>query len=208
MASEHPTRQAVLFAATQAAQHETGLSLDDLSAAIAARYCERVPAEHRSLSLTAEPEGNSAEAYYQWKSRTHRRIERYLREDVNLPVELEEAWLDALPEPHRSTAISQLCHRVGILPVAIPELDQNTAATLSEVMREGSEAMSAASPMVADGRLDDDDKPHAAKAYLEAIEAAASYLRWAKKLEDRFPDEIQPGESPACVMPFPTGDTG
>lgn len=203
-APEHPTRQAVLFAASHAAMHETGLSMDNLAANIAARYCARVPHEHRALNLTAEPSEPGAEAYYQWKDRTRRRIERYLNSDVNLPVELEEAWLDALPEPHRSTAISHLCHRIGILPVAIPEMDEHTAATLSEVMREGSEAVAAASPMVEDGRLGENDRPHAGKAYREAVEAAASYLRWAQRLETAFPEEVcGRGESPEGVVQFP-----
>ncbi|HKJ89243.1 MAG TPA: hypothetical protein VKA48_12140 [Gammaproteobacteria bacterium] len=201
--SRHPTRQDVVFAATHAVMHELGWSLADLAESIAVIYCDQVPEEHRDLKLTAEPKGQGVDAYYHWKESTRRQVERLLNGSVRMPVELEEAWIDALPSPYRERVIGQLAARLGYLAVAIPEDSDCTVESLGEVLKEHSEAVQASAPMVADGQITEDDRIHAGEAYREHLEAAASHLGHAKLIERKFPEEVCGG-----VVRFPAKKAG
>lgn len=203
---EHPTRQAVLYAATHAAMHETGLSLADLSESIAVVYCGRVPPEHRGISLQDSPRGDDADAYFRWKDSTRRQIERFLSDAVRLPVELEEAWIQALPSPYRERAVHQLTHRLGYLPVAIPDHSQCTVEQISQILAEHAEAVQTSAPMVGDGQLDDADRPHAGDSYREHLEAAAAHLGLAFRIRERFPEETRDADT--GVLDFPGQKAG
>lgn len=204
-APDHPTRQSILFAQTQAACYETGLHLPDFAERVARRYNANVAPEHRNLHLPAEPEGDSADAYFHWKDALRRRIERYLNGAVNLPVELEKAWLEALPSPYRERAIFHLFYDLGMLPVRLPNPDECTAQNLSRVLTEHAEALSASAPIVENGRIDEADRPHAANSYKEHLEAAAAHLNWAMRLQHHFPEETGQPNGPQ-VVGFPGHD--
>jgi len=201
--SRHPTRQDVIFGATHAVMHELGWSLADLAESIATHYCAQVPEQHRGLTLTAEPQEPGSDAYYNWKESTRRQLERLLNGSVRMPVELEEAWIDALPSPYRERVIGQLAARLGYLAVAIPEESDCTVESLGEVLREHSEAVQASAPMVADGQITEDDRIYAGDAHREHLEAAASHLSHARLIERKFPEEVCGG-----VVRFPAKKAG
>lgn len=76
-----------------------------------------------------------------------KRISRLVHTPVNekpqsIPSELEEALVEALPEPERSDVRAALCERYGIIPVLESEVGgNNRLADLGSFVRESGEAI-------------------------------------------------------------------
>lgn len=186
-ARHYPTRQSVILSYTDQQIRATGQSWEEFSERLTENYLRLVPEASRSLSFRELANDLSVLEYRQRKSGNAKLVERYHREQVNFPAELEEAWVATLQEPFRRACVFALCLRYGVLPISIPECA--AISSIAKVMNEDADAMQASSPIVADNRIDEADRPYAAKAYQEHMEAAAAHLGWARQLKEQFPDE-------------------
>lgn len=195
----HPTRQAVLIAHTEAVIHETGAERTDLALAIARQYHAQVPREHQSLNLELEPQQDDVDAYVRWVERTRKAVERLMTGAVRLPVEIEDAWVAALPQPYRSRCIQALVERMDHLAVEIPDEGASTA-DLGRVMKEAGEEVHAAGEVFADGRIDERDIPYLPDAERRCRESAAASLALATRLRGEY--ERLTGDTPDGGAPI------
>lgn len=169
----HPTRQAVLIDHLQRMLNETGRSLADFSEHLAQAYEELVPEAHRALGLCAQPAEEGCEAYFRWKQALEKAVHRFVDGSVRIPVELEEAWLAALPGPYRGRCRHDLCVRMGVLPVEIPA-EETSAQDIGDLLEAAGAEATAAAPVFADGRMSEADAEHL-PALIQANEISAAH---------------------------------
>lgn len=92
-------------------------------------------------------------------------VRRFVSGEVRMPVDLEEALVDALPAAVRERCIRALSARRGMLPVAMPTPDGiEQTRRVAELMHSAADAVAAIAPMLADGAIDAADRPYAAAA--------------------------------------------
>ena len=113
-------------------------------------------------------------------------IMRILNRAVKFPADLEEAMVQSLPKSRKSKLLSELVGRYGLLPVAIPDVGsvESSMASISQLLIEAGEVVSALGPVVADGVVDDKDAPHVAEAVKEIDDVLAQLLSWRVKLKN------------------------
>lgn len=191
-APRHPTRQAVLVAHTEAVIHEMGVERTEIACEIAREYHDRVAADHRSLPLEPEPQINDVDAYLRWFERTRKTIERMMTGATRLPVEIEDAWVAALPDPYRARCIQALTERMGHLAVELSD-ESASVGHLGRVLKEAGEEHVAAAAVYADGRVDENDLQALLDAEREARESAAASLAHADKMRRAYEELSQCG---------------
>lgn len=159
-------RQHVLVRAYRDAHEETGLAESKFSEDLARAYLASVPEEMRRIDLPDPDDMDiSANAYRARMDKLRKRIEAYLSGQWHMPVELEEAWIAALPDRYAQRCKRQLVRRMGF--VGVPIQDGGEAATCdlsaaNEVISNASEAVQKiTTKMLADGVIDEHDQDHA-----------------------------------------------
>lgn len=177
----HPTRQACLAEHTHRYLKRTGASIGQFVEALAAAYERLVPVGHRISGIVADYDPNDATGYVDWHNRLRKRVERWLSGDTHAQIDVEDVWLEALPEPYRTRCIHDLSDRWGVLPVARPD-GRPPPVHLGDATRETGEAVSASGAILADGRITRDDLPQLDDAIREADEAAAQWHSFAQYL--------------------------
>ncbi|MCG7868210.1 MAG: hypothetical protein JAY74_17825 [Candidatus Thiodiazotropha taylori] len=87
-------------------------------------------------------------------------VMRRLRGEIKFESDIEEAIIEALPEPERLVLYRMLFARVGLLAVKIPAVTtQGAAQDLGRFAREFAEAVEAVGDLLADGVIDANDSP-------------------------------------------------
>jgi hypothetical protein len=131
------------------------------------------------------------------KDRAHNRqiVERWIRGVVvKFPAELEEPWVLALPERYRHQALRELAARYGLL--AAPASDPSHAlATFGETTQRFGKFIAAMSPIVADGVIDEKDRPYLKEALEMIASVQADLASLGQQMAKALPDE--PSRSPA-----------
>lgn len=127
------------------------------------------------------------------KDRAHNRqiVDRWLRGKVEeFPAEFEEPWVMALPEPARERALLALFDRYDRLPAKKLAPDQGLSS-FSDMLAHAARVTDAMAPIVADGRIDEGDRPHL-KPALEAVShLMASLAGMQAQLAAALPDEAR-----------------
>lgn len=181
----HDTRAAVVFRHTWAALRSSALCERKLAARIAEAYIARVPLADRVVAFHA---GTTTDDLLRAEKANAQLFGRFLRGVVKLPADLEEAWVQALPEPHREECARELVRRYGFLPARAPTSGAGPVATLGVLLREFGETVGALEPIVADGRVDGADAPHLKRALKELNDLQAALVSFQAQLTDALPD--------------------
>jgi hypothetical protein len=156
---------------------------------VADLYIERTPLHARVVEFHS-----SRDPYADAKANTQI-VKRMLDGRVRMPVDLEEAFILALPEPYRQHVLAELGERLGLLAAARPA---TTAAgqrqQVGTLVQHMGDTMQRLAPMLDDGKFDAGDAVHAAGALreLEALQAHAVTLRSAI---ERYVLGRSPGEA-------------
>lgn len=191
----HVTRVDVLIFHLQRATAETRYSLDDFATAFAAAYHRQVPEHARSLDLTPPVEQGSYADYAKAVGRLRKRVQRYIDGGLHLPTELEEAWVEALPDDYASACRATLARRYGFLAAVAPDVAACTdGEAVGRVMTQTGHVLSGLSAALADGCIDAADlqrDPHLmdrirdAQAALESVAARVAAVRSESVVVDR-----------------------
>ena len=107
---------------------------------------------------------------------------RYLDGVVKtLPSDLEDAWVMSLPEPYRSNCERALGRRRGILPIRMDAIETSADTVgVGQLMKDFGDLCAAVSPAVADGVIDEKDRPHGQKIINETDDLVISALTFRK----------------------------
>lgn len=156
-----PKRQTVIYAFTEQMLRDTGSNRRSFAMAVADLYLQRVAEDDREVPFRITRGGDSDAD----KKHNGQILGRYLDGVVKtLPANLEEAWVMSLPEPYLSNCERELARRRGLLPIRIDAIDTAAdTAGFGQLCREFGDLCAAISPAVADGVIDERDRPHAQK---------------------------------------------
>ncbi len=181
-AAQFKTRNDVLihFALEQKAQR--GISEQKFTDRLVEEYCRRVPDGYRKAPLLAVPVDGAVDEFFAAQKSNLKAVQRYLRKEVRIPLEVEEAWAASLDEPFRSQCVFDLCARHNVLPVLLH--GETDIQRLSELMHEEAEAIQAMAPIMADGKISQSDAEYAPEAIRRLQHLMSSCAGLIRKLED------------------------
>lgn len=96
----------------------TGLSIKSLADVVAAEYMARTAQFDRVIEFHVGTTAASTERALKLNGQI---VSRYMDETVKtFPADLEEAWVAALPQPHRDELVAELAGRYGLLAARRP----------------------------------------------------------------------------------------
>lgn len=154
MRREHhflPLRSAVVFAHSRRMLDSTAMCVRKFSTAIAEQYMALVAPDLRTVPFRW---GVSLDELIKAEKHNAQIVGRYMDGTVKvLPVDLEDAWLLALPEPFRSDCERELAGRRGRMSFEIPSLDASEADAIAPVLTEAGELFGKWGRAMADSSL-------------------------------------------------------
>lgn len=140
----------------------SGASESDFAGRVADIYVCRVPESARTVSLKVPSAKASVDDFYKVKATNAKLVSRWIRGDVHLPADAEEAMVSAMDLPWRDGCVFDLCSRHHVLPVLLHE--ETDIERLADLMSEVAEAIQGMAPILADGVIDQADAPFAEEA--------------------------------------------
>jgi hypothetical protein len=139
------------------------LCVRKFASSVAALYMSRT-AEHERV-VQFDLESGSIDAACRAEVRNAKKVQHLLDCEVRFPADLEEAWVDALPEPHKKDLIRELAARYGLIGARAPaRSSMHAIADLASVLRDAGEISTALAPAFANGTLDASDVPYLVQA--------------------------------------------
>ena len=166
------TRSKLIMERTRTAIHNSALDVNAFGLRVAEKYLATVPVLDRVTKFVAV-DGN-VNAMARAKVRNGEQAMRYIKGDIKFPCDLEEAWIDALPDPWRRDLIRELAQRVGLLGARNTDLSPaEHLASLADVLADSGRTAQALAPIFADGRVTREDAPHCQRALVEIARAIA-----------------------------------
>jgi len=164
-------RSQVVFRHTAAALRCSGLTMQVLATAIADRYQEMVAPGERIVEFHV---GTTADSIVRAHKANLQLVTRFLAGTVKLPADLEEAWVQALPEPHRADCERELAQRYGFLGARTPEHSgQACALGTAMVSIEFGQLLQHIAGVMADGTVTASDLDNLNRAMKEADDLVA-----------------------------------
>ncbi len=117
----------------------------------------------------------------------HKRIQRIVHTPhgehaLFIPSELEEALVNSLPEPERSTCARVLCERYGFIPMEPPE-PSNRLADLGSFVKETGEAIHKLSEVLADNELSESELAQAHETRSELMDVVSTAMCLIRQLD-------------------------
>lgn len=109
-----PTRTAVLVLHAEMYRRRHGISHECWCERLDRAYCEMVPADHRAVNAPDLQSETEASPYAKKLRSWDQQVRRMADGEVRMPVDLEEAWCEALEEPYRTDCKRELARRMGM----------------------------------------------------------------------------------------------
>ncbi|MEF3081893.1 hypothetical protein V3391_06660 [Luteimonas sp. SMYT11W] len=159
------TRAAVIFDFTTQAIRNSRHTDASFAAEVAERYMDLVAPHERTTQFHV---GTDAESLVKAGQRNAKLVERFRDGTTKLPADLEEAWVEALPEPYRMDCMRALARRYGFIGARVPE--DSTAAQMlctGRVAVEFGQAMQAMAELIALNPEDPSNLPRVERALKE-----------------------------------------
>lgn len=180
-----PPRQTVIYRHTRQMLDETGMNANTFAMHVAERYLQLVAPDVRNVPFRMG-EGDDLIAAMKANGQT---LRRYMDGTVKvLPADLEDAWVMALPVQYRQACERDLAQRRGLLSVAVPTGDGAKVFGLGELTTEFAELLQALSPALADGRICEQDLPHARRILSESDDLISQVLALRRQITALLPE--------------------
>jgi hypothetical protein len=157
---------------------ETSLRPKAFAALVVDAYHARVAPEDRTVNFQID--GDPEKVAIANKQLMNRFRAQYEDNSLRFPLDLQEAWVAALPEPYRGQCRAELARRDGLLCVPLPDLAGETdLESVGNVTRDFARSLTSISPTLDDQVIDEHDLPHipAVIAALDSLIGSATSLR-------------------------------
>lgn len=170
------TRSEVIFRHTRRQLHDLRLSMATFGQRVVEKYHELVPWEVRCVEFRTVGDAHAAMTINAQK------LHRYMELEVNarMPVDLEEAWVEALAEPYHTECVRDLARRYGLLDVPLPApVSRGDVQSVVKLTKEFAEALAAVAPILEDGRITPNERAlvPGALLHIDALIGAAHGIR-------------------------------
>lgn len=121
-------------------------------------------------------------------------VRRFLEGNPRMPVDIEEALVEALPASRRDALLTELAARYGLLPAQIPQPGPvGEAGSIAGLMKQTGEVIEAMAPMLEDGVIDNRDLPFAKHALAQINEAMAELMSLQARVVEILPEDFDDG---------------
>jgi len=157
----HPyvSRAQLIMDRTRTALRKSGLNVRKFADAFAQHVVETIPAPERVRDFYVA--SGSLDSALRAEKLNAQIVNRYMTAEVPFPADFEELWIDCLPEPHRAALVSELAARYGLLGAKIADAPQaNRLSRLADVLTDAGDTVRTLGPILADGKIGDDDAPN------------------------------------------------
>jgi hypothetical protein len=135
-----------------------GLPLCKFAARVVDAYHARVPQHDRETKFHVATTNGTDEIFKVEKANAQI-IQRFKDGTVKFPLDLIEAWCDALPAPLDLECRRALARRMNLLGATIPTEGDSATNGVADMAIEFGQTMQALAPLMADGRIDANDDP-------------------------------------------------
>jgi len=147
-----PTRSKLIARRTEQAIAVSGLNVLKFASRVAEKFIAKVPQFQRCVQFY-EP-GATLESALHAELSNGKLVDRFLKGIVKFPADLEECWVDSLPEPHRSDLVRELAWRYGLLGAKLPDAAHHEhIARLADVLADAGRTAVALAPLFEKGQL-------------------------------------------------------
>jgi len=183
-----PKRQTVIYGFTEQMLRDTGSNRRSFAMAVADQYLSMYAQDDREvpfrITLGGEGDGDAD------KKHNGQILGRYLDGVVKtLPADLEDAWVMSLPEPYRSNCERELCRRRGVLPIRLDALEASAQTVgIGQMMSDFGDLVSAMTPAMADGVIDEKDRPYVRRIVKETDDMVIGLLTFRKSVVAACPE--------------------
>lgn len=184
-------RSQVIFRHTDAALRSTGMTLQRFATAVSDMYQSRVAELDRIVDFHL---GTTTDQIVKAEKANLQLVTRFLRGVVKLPADLEEAWVEALPEPNRTDCARELARRYGFIGAREPQ-SATAAQTLNAagVTIELGHLLQELAQVLSDHKVSASDLPALLRARKEAGDATAELASLSTTLDDEIKRLTPPG---------------
>lgn len=181
-----PPRQTVIYGYTRRMLDETSMNAQSFAMGVAEIYLLATAPDVRHVPFMLNDDlGHSMKSNAQT-------LRRYMDGTVKfLPTDLEDAWVQALPEPYRSNCERDLARRRGLLTIKIPagvQLASNVSKHTAALMKEFSELVGALAPAMREGCFTPDHIANAKRILNESDDVISAVLSIRAAIIDVLPE--------------------
>lgn len=171
--SAREPRSRLIIRRTEEAIRSSGLNVLKFAARVVDNYMMMVAPDDRIIDFYASH--GSMQALLRDEKRNGEMIDRIIKGVTRFSVDLEEAWIAALPDRARADLIRELAARYGLIAARIPSAQSHRerVADLAAVLSDAGDLAKAMAPMFADGKIAADDKLHIRAALIEIDKSLA-----------------------------------
>lgn len=174
-----PRSQVLADLARDAVRH-TGLTERTFADAVVEAYHARVARCDRTITFHLAATADQVEEAERANAQI---LKRFATGEVRFPVDVVDAWIDALPQPWRQQALVDAAERHGLLAAPKPAVDGNgQVQQVASVLRESADVVDALADVLADGVIDADDRPRAKHALSQITELQAALVPIQRQL--------------------------
>lgn len=184
----HETRPQTILRITRQAWDAKAINLTEFSAAVTEAYFRTTPASAINTNLRLPSESNVRQ-YEKDRANNRQIVDRYIGGAVKtFPGDLEEPWVNSLPEPYRTQALRELAGRYGLLAARVRTTSEGVAS-VADIASDAGAVLQAMAPIVADGVINESDRPHLKVAMTKLADLAADIASLQAQLAAALPDE-------------------
>ena len=166
----------------------SGMSAVTFAQRLADAYHAGTPLPDRVIELHA---GTTADAQLRAMKQNATTVSRLVSGAIRFPLDLLDAWAQALPDGLDLEFRRELAHRLGFIG-ALPPQASAPAADVGTLAAEFGQTMQALAPLLSDGRIDATDCPALVrKALAQGTDLMASWMTMQALLVAALPGEVK-----------------
>ncbi|QOD84840.1 hypothetical protein [Chromobacterium haemolyticum] len=180
-----PTDTLLAWALQQ--MEETRQPIAQFAEALTENYLAMTPEGRRACPLEEIPVDGSVDDFFAIKRKNALVTDRWLKRNVKLPLEILDAWIATLEGKYRDGCLADLLKVHGMLAVANDTTAD--AATLGATMRTTADLFVHLAEIIADGKVDHDDREQIKHARQAMRQIAGQLAGW--ELEFAKVDDAQ-----------------
>jgi hypothetical protein len=182
------TRSRLIAKRTEQAIASSGLNVLKFASRVAERFLASVPQFQRCVQFYDS--GSTLESALDAERANGKLVDRFLKGAVKFPADLEECWVDSLPEPYRSDLVRELAWRYGLLGARLPAVAHHEhVARLADVLADAGRTAVALAPLFDKGKLNVEGEGGAriAQSMLTIRKAIADLVSLEEQIKAQLP---------------------
>ncbi|WP_141113162.1 hypothetical protein [Chromobacterium haemolyticum] len=169
-----PTDTLLAWALQQ--MEETRQPIAQFAEALTENYLAMTPEGRRACPLEEIPVDGTVDDFFAIKRKNALVTDRWLKRNVKLPLEILDAWISTLEGKYRDGCLADLLKVHGMLAVANDTTAD--AATLGATMRTTADLFVHLAEIIADGKVDHDDREQIKHARQAMRQIAGQLAGW------------------------------